>query len=216
MAVYCSKCGKQQPGDAIFCMGCGQPLKADGQSIQATGPVRRAAYGNRGYQPTQVQPPSAYGNYGQEAQRGYGVPPPQKKSRTGLVIGLTVLLLVLVLVGAGIGGYFILRSTPEKTLQAYCNALLNSDAQGLDDQLSTREQTNVANIAAGLKRANDPSIGGIKTCTYSNVQQNGSNATATITFTVGNTTLPVYTDNVVMIDENGSWKIDGGQDPAFT
>jgi hypothetical protein len=27
MAIYCSKCGKQHPDDANFCMGCGQPLK---------------------------------------------------------------------------------------------------------------------------------------------------------------------------------------------
>ena len=35
MAIYCSKCGKQHPDDANFCMGCGQPLKA-GSSSSAT------------------------------------------------------------------------------------------------------------------------------------------------------------------------------------
>ena len=235
MAIYCSKCGKQQPDDAIFCMACGQPLKADRESIQAAIPSSESTYGNQRYQPSEVQSPAAYGNYGQKVQQSFGphqqwgetstpigaLQAPQKKRRTGLAIVLLILLLVLM--GASISGYFIFRSTPQKTLstpqrtlQAYCNALLKNNAQGLDDQLSTRAQSNVANIAAGLQRTNDPSIGGIKTCTYSNVQQSGSNATATITVTVGNTTLPAIMDHVVMIDENGSWKIDGGQDPAFT
>lgn len=200
-------------------MGCGQPLKANRESIKAAVPSSEATYGNYGQKIQQ-----SFGEYQQWGAtftpRG-ALQPSQKKRRTSLAIGLIIVLLVLL--GAAIGGYFIFRSTPEKTLstpqetlQAYCNALLKNDAQGLDDQLSTREQSNVANIAAGLQRTNDPSIGGIKTCTFSNVLQNGSNATATITVTVGNTILPPILDHVVMIDENGSWKIDGGQDPAFT
>jgi len=39
VAIYCSKCGKQHPDDANFCMGCGQPFKAGRQSIQAA-PMR--------------------------------------------------------------------------------------------------------------------------------------------------------------------------------
>lgn len=35
MAIYCSKCGKQHPDDANFCMGCGQPFKTGGQPPQA-------------------------------------------------------------------------------------------------------------------------------------------------------------------------------------
>ena len=36
MTIYCSKCGKQHPDDANFCMGCGQPLKAEKQPSQST------------------------------------------------------------------------------------------------------------------------------------------------------------------------------------
>ncbi len=35
MAIYCSKCGKQNPDDASFCMGCGQQLKPGAQTPQA-------------------------------------------------------------------------------------------------------------------------------------------------------------------------------------
>lgn len=36
VVIYCSKCGKQHPDDANFCMGCGQPFNARTQSSQAT------------------------------------------------------------------------------------------------------------------------------------------------------------------------------------
>jgi|SRR5579859_984801 len=35
VAIYCSKCGKQHPDDANFCMGCGQPFKAGGRPPQS-------------------------------------------------------------------------------------------------------------------------------------------------------------------------------------
>ena len=35
MAIYCSKCGRQNPDDAGFCMGCGQSLKPGAHSPQA-------------------------------------------------------------------------------------------------------------------------------------------------------------------------------------
>lgn len=31
MTIYCSKCGKQHPDDANFCMKCGQPFNTGGQ-----------------------------------------------------------------------------------------------------------------------------------------------------------------------------------------
>jgi len=35
VVIYCSKCGKQHPADANFCMGCGQSLKLGAQSPQS-------------------------------------------------------------------------------------------------------------------------------------------------------------------------------------
>lgn len=32
MAIFCSKCGKEHPDDANFCMKCGQPLNATSQA----------------------------------------------------------------------------------------------------------------------------------------------------------------------------------------
>jgi len=36
VAIYCSKCGRQHPDDANFCMGCGQPFKVGGQPPRPT------------------------------------------------------------------------------------------------------------------------------------------------------------------------------------
>jgi hypothetical protein len=35
MALYCSRCGKQHPDDAIFCMACGSSLKAGSVASQS-------------------------------------------------------------------------------------------------------------------------------------------------------------------------------------
>src|SRR5216684_5037463 len=61
---------------------------------------------------------------------------PQKKSRLGLWIALIVIVL---LVAAGeVGGYVYLnRSTPEKTITTYCNALQSGDYQTAYNQLSS-------------------------------------------------------------------------------
>jgi hypothetical protein len=131
---------------------------------------------------------------------------PQKR-RTGLIIGIVVLLLLVV--GGGSLYFFVLRSTPDKTLQAYCTALQNSDAQGAFNQLSASAQskTSVAQFNSGFQAIKNPLIGGIKTCTFNNVQQNNSTATADVTLTFGNPAIPVKPTLVTLIDENGTWKL---------
>lgn len=151
---------------------------------------------------------------GQYGAPGYPAPAAQapRKNRTGLIIaGVIVLLLII---GGAIGGFIYLnRSTPEKTLQAYCTALQNSDAQGAFNQLSTSAQskTSVAQFNQGFQQINSSQVGGIKSCTYSNVQTNGSNATANVQLVVGNTTVPPLNSKVTLINENGTWKLDTSQ-----
>jgi hypothetical protein len=134
---------------------------------------------------------------------------PKKKSRTGLIIGIIVLLLLVV--GGAVGGFlYVNRSTPEKTLQAYCSALQNGDAQGAYNLLSTRAQsrTSVAQIASAIQIIKSPQVGGIKSCTVTNVQENGSSATADVTVTLGNPSAPSSPGKAFLVNENGSWKID--------
>ncbi len=131
-----------------------------------------------------------------------------KKRRTGLLAGIIVLLLLVV--GGGSLYFFVLRSTPEKTLSAVCTALTSNDAQGLYNQLSTRaqSQTSVANLTQEFLLVKSPVIGGIKSCTFDNVQQNGSTATADVTLTVGVASLNGKPVKYTLVDENGTWKLD--------
>ena len=170
-----------------------------------------------GYPPQ--QPPLAAAPVpGQYGAPGYQAPAAQapKKRRGGLIIGIVILLL---LVGGGIGGYLYLnRSTPEKTLQAYCSALQNNDAQGAFNQLSMNAQskTSVAQIAQGLPTLNSPQVGGIKSCTVSNVQQSGSTATGDVQIVVGNSTVPPIHSKGTFVNENGTWKLDTTQSSSPT
>ena len=131
------------------------------------------------------------------------------KRRTGLIIGLVVLLLLIV--GGGTGAYlYFTASTPEKTLSAVCSSLVNNDQQGFFNQLSKREQGQLTQSAVAqlFQQLNGPSVGGVKTCNFSNVQQSASSATATVTITAGNASFKPTPSKFTLIDENGAWKVD--------
>jgi hypothetical protein len=157
--------------------------------------------------PPAFTPPQA-GGFNQAAYPpgGFGQSVPQpKKSRVGLWIGLIVLLLLIV--GGSFAGYvYVNRSTPEKTLQAYCTALQNNDAQGLYNTLSSKDQarTDLQKISTGLQLLK-LLTGGFTNCTSSNVQVNGSTASAMLTLTParGNT----ISQQVALVNDNGQWKM---------
>jgi len=180
------------------------------------------AYPQQGYPGYPQQPPN-YQGFTPPAQQPYapqagqlGIPnyaaeiaQPRRRSRLGLWIGLIVILL---LVAAGVGGYVYLnRSTPTKTLQAFCDALKKNDPQGAYNQLSAhaQSQTSVQKISTGIQEFNSPLVGGIKDCTVGNVQENGSSARGTITITVNRVNTPLNLD-YNLVSENGVWKMDNG------
>lgn len=151
--------------------------------------------------PANFNQPS-YPSAGGFGQVGY---PQPKKSRLGMWIGLLVLLLLVV--GGSIGGYvYVNRSTPEKTLQAFCSALQNNDAQGYYNTLSKEEQakTDLNRISTGMQVAK-LLLGGFTNCTSSNVLVNGDNATATLTLTPVRG--KVVSGPVTLVYENGQWRL---------
>ncbi len=154
-------------------------------------------------------PQQGYPQQGYPQQPGFGQPgmPLRKKSRAGLWIAIVV---ILVLVGGG-GGfyYFQIRSTPQKTLAAYCDGFKTNNAQEIYDTGSAKDQaqTSVSKIQTGLK-ALTLLTGGITSCTFDNVQENGSNATASLTVTASHLP-PAPPATVHLINENGQWKIQG-------
>ena len=223
-----SQPGYQQPPSAYGDYGQGgQHGQYGQQSYPAQQPAAPYPPQSPDYQ--QAQPryntapqnfPPPQGDYQQQwgaAPGQLGVPPapvapPRKRSRTGLIIGLVVLLLLLV--GGGIGGYlYFTRSTPEKTLQAYCTALQNSDAQGIFNLESSnlQQHTTVNEIRTGLAVIDSPlGGGGVKNCAVGPVtNNNGTTATGTVTITLGNG--KSQTSSGVLVNQNGSWKLGNTQ-----
>lgn len=166
-----------------------------------------------GSQPTQPAfppmqpgfPPEQPGGF---SQPGYQQAPASGKRRTGLWIALAVILLVLI-AGGGTFAYIQTRPTPQKTLQAYCDALKTNDAQGLYNTLSTsaQNQTSVAQIRQGLNLI-EFLIGGVKDCVVNadSIQQNGSTATGTVTITTDRGRSSTAT--IQLVEENGQWRIE--------
>lgn len=152
-------------------------------------------------QPAYPQP----GGFGQP-----GFPPPQKKSRVGLWVTIIVLLLLVVVGGGGAFYYFQIRSTPQKTLQQYCNDFKTGNADDMYTLLSARNQARatVAQVRQLISFANS-TLGGVKDCSTTSIQENGSTATAIETFTFGDGKTASETDTLVL--ENGTWKIDGSK-----
>jgi flagellar basal body-associated protein FliL len=175
-------------------------------------PPQQPAYGAPAYPP----PQPGYAPAGVPPLPGqYGVPPmpqqpmqPKKKGKAGLWITL-IIVFVLVVGCGGFGVFYLTRSTPSKTLQAFCTALMNDDAQGIHDQYSQRAQTIATLDNINKELALIQQAGGVKSCTYSNVQENGSTATADITLTLNSSLAPTPKPAPTnLINENGTWKID--------
>lgn len=163
-------------------------------------------------QPGYPQPQPGYPQpaYPQSQPGAFGQPGmyPQKESKAGLWVGLVILLL---LVFAGAGGafyYFQIRSTPQKTLTTYCNALKSGDYQTAYNQFSTRAQSKVSEteFAKSLQLAL-AFVGGLKACTVGNVTQDSSTtARGSVTYTFGNGKTSSGDGPLVL--ENGTWKLD--------
>lgn len=156
-------------------------------------------------------PPNGPSPYGVPSlPPGYKQPLQQKKSHVGgWIAGIVVLLL---LIGGGIYAYsaFQSRSTPEKTLNACCDAWKTGNQQEMKDQLTGTAQQQFKIFQIVLKAPP-------KSCTVSNVQENGSTATGTITDTseaFGRVLSESFTVNLVQ--DQGTWKISGFQRSQMT
>lgn len=124
----------------------------------------------------------------------------RRRERRFILIGLGL----LVVIALAIGGYFFFsRSTPEKTLDAFCNAIQGQDYQTAYNQLSNSLQSNVTELEfANTLRAN----GNVYTCTHSstNTTNNKTSANVTIVTKSGQSS----SSNITLTTENGNnWKL---------
>jgi hypothetical protein len=96
-------------------------------------------------------------------------------------------------------------STPEKTISTFLEAVKRRDGQTAYEQLSSRLQSQI-NEQQYISSIN--LVGGfIGSYNISNIQENNTTATASVSFTA-----IIITANysVELVKENGVWKIDGG------
>jgi pSer/pThr/pTyr-binding forkhead associated (FHA) protein len=131
----------------------------------------------------------------------------QRKRRVGFWIAVAVVVLLVIAGGTWGTFYYTNRSTPTKTLQAFCTAFQNGDAQGLYDILSKRTQAQASVDKLKAVFSFLAGAGGIQSCTVSNVQESGSMATGDVTMNLkGSKSGQPYPEHLV--NEGGTWKVD--------
>ena len=134
-------------------------------------------------------------------------PPAPPKGSARLWILLAGVALAL-LIGGGLYAFFQMRSTPQKTLQTYCTALQNADAQGLYTTLTSEAQAknSVHRIQTEL-RLLTLLANGIKDCVVNSdsIQIDGTIATGSVTITSNGH--HAATPLIELRQEDGVWKI---------
>lgn len=128
--------------------------------------------------------------------------PSRRKSVRWILAGIVVLLLL-----AGLTSFFVIRyinrSTPDKTLDAFCSALQRSDYQTAYNQFTARLQQNFSEAAFATILAQDK----VTTCTHSSTAGSGSSVTGTLKLV--HASKGVNNDVVTLTpDNNNNWKID--------
>lgn len=227
MAIYCIHCGTELPDIAQFCSKCGKPPKGEetvnaAPTVSTPLPETYPAYKSDG--PSDIDshippPPPLSSYYASEslyAPSSASAPsaPPivQRKRRRVLWISLVVIAVVLVAIG-GVAYYFVNQSTPTKTLQTFCDDEKNQNYQGVYNLLSEdlqRQLGTEGKWAANAQQA-DSSMGGVTSCVFFDVNENGAAASGKVTTTYGDGTISAST--FLLVDENGAWKINGVATP---
>jgi hypothetical protein len=126
-------------------------------------------------------------------------PPARRSSRRWLWIGLIILVL-LGLAGGGAAVYFT-RATPEKTVDAYCNALRGQDYLSAYDMLSSSLQKAATEAEFAAKQQ---AVGHTTLCTHDSANVTGNIATDNLTVVSGGQS---FTGIISLVSVNGAWKI---------
>lgn len=214
--MHCTNCGANNPPEAAFCQKCGKKLDTtslDDATVMTAPPApsssfSKGATGNSQFQtpePISDPPPPLRQTSGEKEviSSAPQLPPyaSAPKRRRGCLIALALIaLIILAVVGAFA---FMNRSTPNDTLTAYCSALKAGDYQTAYNQLSSGAKSGISE--ARFAQFWRQQVGAIKAWTVNSVQEQGSSATAAVSFTLSNgRTAPA---TIILIDESDGWKV---------
>ena len=131
-------------------------------------------------------------------------PPQKKKSHRGFWIAFVVVVpLLSVAFGVYNGLLFVNRSTPEKTLNAFCNAMQRKDDLEAYGQYSSVYQRTYPEQQFG----SDMSLDRVVSCSYDSISVSGSRAVTRMRLVYAS---GAANDNTVILRQDSDWKIDGG------
>ena len=114
-----------------------------------------------------------------------------------------LVVLLLVIIPTIFVANYINRSTPDKTLDAFCSALQQQDYQSAYAQFSTTLQHNVSETTFASAFSQDKVV----TCTHGSSDDSGTSVTSTLKLI--HAPDGINNDNVTLTkDSNDTWKID--------
>ena len=128
----------------------------------------------------------------------------QKRSRQGRWITISILAVLLI---AAVASFFVIRyvsrSTPDKTLDAFCNALQQADYQSAYDQFSAKLQHTVSEAAFAAALSQDK----VTACTHGTTGDSANSVTNDLKLV--HASKGINNDIVTLTkDSNSDWKID--------
>lgn len=196
MAKHCTYCGIDIPTGQKICPNCGRVVQGTPDNVSQE---------QNAYPLPLKETAQTYEDYYAEK------PLTHAKKRVQIIVCVAIALIIVVLL-TGTGIYFYVNQpSPTKTLTAYCNALKTDNYQAAYNLFSPSYQGpgrldySESGYATYIQ-STFTSAGGLKTCSTSNVTENGSQTNAELVYSFGNGfKLPGY---VKLVNENGSWKID--------
>src|SRR5260221_5967403 len=128
----------------------------------------------------------------------------QKRSRQGRWITISILAVLLI---AAVASFFVIRyvnrSTPDKTLDAFCNALQQADYRSAYDQFSAKLQHTVSEAAFAAALSQDK----VTACTHGTTGDSANSVTNDLKLVHASKGI---NDDIVTLtkDSNSDWKID--------
>lgn len=218
--TVCSNCGKHsvEPTQlASSSLSYASPAMPGQSSIEPTQygpPPLSNPYGSSPYGDSSSSLSDPYGSSPYESSSPSTAPPPpfggslsappqKKKSRRGLWIVLAAIGAVLIIgvILVAVLGSGANASTPTKTLNAFCTAVKEHDANTAYQQFSNAAQTQItqAQFAQNIVVFND--------CTVGRVDDAVGTGTLTYSLTGG----LKLTEDDRLVKENGTWKINAQQ-----